>query len=300
MGQVYELELSHPQQSIALALADHAHDDGSHIFPGIGYIAWKTGYSERNVIRLLNDLENIGLIARVHGRSIGRGNVQEYAMDVCAVPKKEPYKGDSTSPFNRAKHDNLSPNIKGDKLSKGDKSDTEKVTSRTLKGDKSDTAHIKDCARVLTINEPSVEPSVLSPKVAKKGSKFSSETVTQIYAAYPRKVGRDAALKSIASALAKIAREPDPPPDVARWLLERTELFAQSEKGRAGEYTPYPATWFNQGRYADDETNWNPQEMKNDGQLNHNQPQRLSPRNANNEAAAQRFLARKGISIPAE
>lgn len=152
MGQVYELELGHSHQSIALALADHGHDDGTHIYPGIEYLAWKTGYSERNVIRLLQDLEEKKLLVPVNGQSIGRGNVQEYFMDISAVPKK--------APFEKGKHVKTSVFRKHDNLSKGDKSDTEKVTSQTLKGDKSDTED-STYARAF---EPSVnrhnEPSV--------------------------------------------------------------------------------------------------------------------------------------------
>ena len=153
MGQVYELQLGHAQQSIALALADHGHDDGSHIFPGNEYLAWKTGYSERNVIRLLQDLETIGLLVPVNGQSIGRGNRQEYFMDIPAIPKKPSFDRWKTM----SKGDRTSCLIKGDILSKGDKSDIEKVTSQHLKGDKSDTRPYITYPRAF---EPSIEPSI--------------------------------------------------------------------------------------------------------------------------------------------
>lgn len=34
---------------LALALANHAHDDGTHIFPSIAHLAAKTRQSERSV-----------------------------------------------------------------------------------------------------------------------------------------------------------------------------------------------------------------------------------------------------------
>ena len=76
MGLVYGLKLDHSQQTIALALADHAKDDGTEIYPGAEYVAWKTGYSERHVIRLLIELERMGLIVPVGPRAVGRGHKQ--------------------------------------------------------------------------------------------------------------------------------------------------------------------------------------------------------------------------------
>jgi hypothetical protein len=139
MGQVWELDLNHPQQSVALALADHAHDDGTHIYPGISYLAWKTGYSERQVMRILEDLEAQRLINPVGGKSRGRGHKQEYWMNVSAVSKKPPFretKRDKMSGFRSArKGDKMSGFRKGDNLSKGDISDDENVTFCALKGD---------------------------------------------------------------------------------------------------------------------------------------------------------------------
>lgn len=61
MGQVWGLQLSHSQQSVLLALADHAHDDG-RTHPGVGYLAWKTNYSERQVIRIVETLRENHLL----------------------------------------------------------------------------------------------------------------------------------------------------------------------------------------------------------------------------------------------
>lgn len=72
-------------------------------------------------------------------------------------------------------------------------------------------------------------------------------TAETIYAEYPRKVGRQAALKAIRRAM----RDHDP-----EWLLARVRLFAASPDGQAGQYTPHPATWFNAGRYDDDDREW--------------------------------------------
>ena len=48
---------------VLLALADHAHDDGRNAYPSLGRLARKTGYSDRQVQRILTELCRTGLIA---------------------------------------------------------------------------------------------------------------------------------------------------------------------------------------------------------------------------------------------
>ena len=78
-----------------------------------------------------------------------------------------------------------------------------------------------------------------------------SQSAADIYAAYPRKVGKAAALRAIERAIKRI-----PKTDAAEWLMARTKEFAASPAGKKGIYTPHPATWFNQGRYDDDPREW--------------------------------------------
>jgi len=42
----------------------------------------------------------------------------------------------------------------------------------------------------------------------------------------------------------------------AEWLLNRVTLFAKSPAGQREKFTPHPSTWFNQGRYHDDDGEW--------------------------------------------
>ena len=70
-----------------------------------------------------------------------------------------------------------------------------------------------------------------------------------IYEAYPRKVGRGAAMKAILKALKAVPYEE---------LLEAVREYARAREGQEREYTPYPATWFNQERWADDREEWWP------------------------------------------
>lgn len=62
---------------LALALADHAHDDGTHIFPSIARLAEKTRQSERSVQYQLRRMEQSGWLllvnAGIGGRRSGSG-----------------------------------------------------------------------------------------------------------------------------------------------------------------------------------------------------------------------------------
>lgn len=46
--------------TVALALADHAHDDGTHIYPGVDSLVTKTRLNRRTVQRALRSLEESG------------------------------------------------------------------------------------------------------------------------------------------------------------------------------------------------------------------------------------------------
>lgn len=76
--------------------------------------------------------------------------------------------------------------------------------------------------------------------------------LAEIYAAYPRKVGRDKAFKAIDKALHRSALS-------AVEMLARVQAFATAAETWADsdrEFIPHPATWFNQGRYDDDPREW--------------------------------------------
>jgi hypothetical protein len=84
-----------------------------------------------------------------------------------------------------------------------------------------------------------------------------------IYEAYPRHVGKKAALKAIERAIKAVGNDPTweqvghlSPKD---YVLSRTVKFALAVKqwsAQDRQFIPHPATWFNQGRYADDPKEW--------------------------------------------
>jgi len=78
----------------------------------------------------------------------------------------------------------------------------------------------------------------------------------QVYALFPKKVGKDDALKSISAALKK---------HPLAFILDKTNQFAEAVNswptsyryGKDGrDFCPHPATWFNDGRYQDDAKEW--------------------------------------------
>jgi hypothetical protein len=138
MGAVWKLKLTHGQQVVMLALADHAHDDGTRCYPGVSYLAWKTGYSERNVIRILGELESLEIIEPQSKKRGGAGNVTEYHIHIEKGDKKDEYNPDKS-------HKRVTNETK-----KGDKSDKNPDNS-AQKGDKSDAGQY--------IHAGAVEPS---------------------------------------------------------------------------------------------------------------------------------------------
>lgn len=135
MGEVYNLDLPRGEQSVLLAMAENANDEGGDCFPGLPYLQWKTRYSERQIQRLIRSLEQRGIVTLLTSRSGGRGNVACYQIDIT--------KGDKKSPF-----------IKNGYKKKGDISDG--------KGDICDTAQELQ-NKVLNITEPPIEPSLEPP-----------------------------------------------------------------------------------------------------------------------------------------
>jgi len=89
MCKVWEHEFSHSHQSVMLALADHAHDDGSGIRPSIDRISWKTGYARRNVQMMLKDLKDIGVL--IVTREATSREPAQMAIDWTKAKPKTPF-----------------------------------------------------------------------------------------------------------------------------------------------------------------------------------------------------------------
>lgn len=97
MAQVWEREFSRSEQAIMLALADHAHDDGSRVFPSVARTSWKTGYSKRQVQRIIGVLKKSSVLIVV--KKAYKNRPTEYRIDLLKAPEKPAYRGDVVSPL---------------------------------------------------------------------------------------------------------------------------------------------------------------------------------------------------------
>jgi Helix-turn-helix domain len=102
-GRVWELQLSPAERMVLLALADHADHLGANIYPSIALVAWKTGYSGRQVSRVIAQLVTDGLLIVLQAGG-GRKRSTMYRFDLDAGTVKPPF----VYPEN---HDKMSPII---------------------------------------------------------------------------------------------------------------------------------------------------------------------------------------------
>jgi len=126
VADALELDLPASSKLILCVLASHANEEGL-CFPSIGRIAWITGFTTRQVQRVVRALTDAGIIEVVKPGG-GRGHTPVYGV--------YPEKGERRSPF----------------PGNGDIRSTERVTSETEKGD--------------TMSPESVREPVIEPKKA--------------------------------------------------------------------------------------------------------------------------------------
>ncbi len=89
MGHVWDLDLPHSQMLVLLALADHADHQGENIHPSLGLVAWKVGYSKRQVQRVVRDLKREGLLIEVKPAS--NQKAVTYKINFATCRKKPPF-----------------------------------------------------------------------------------------------------------------------------------------------------------------------------------------------------------------
>lgn len=121
MGLVWDAPLSQAYKLVMLALADHGDHDGGNIFPAVGTLARKTGYSERQIQRLLKDLWNMGLIDRVGQTKYGTNQLR---INLDKLANYQPAESTKNDPLPLAVEggDKMSPPLEmagGDKMSPG-------------------------------------------------------------------------------------------------------------------------------------------------------------------------------------
>ena len=102
----------------------------------------------------------------------------------------------------------------------------------------------------LNIFEAGWTAAIAQPEVERSTPVGSTVSAEDIYAAYPRKVGKQGAIKAIQKAIRDVG---------ADRLLNDVKTYAEATSRWPAEdrqYIPHPATWFNRGSYEDDPKEW--------------------------------------------
>lgn len=226
MAQVWERTLTHGQQAIMLALADHARDDGTHVYPSLSSVARKTGYSLRQVKRIVGELRRLGMLAVV--APARRGRPTEYRIHLSAVPEKKPFwkeeaRGDTASP----------------------QSDAVEVTSALV-----EVTSASDCGDIRCDIEPS-DPSrnreqEKLTRATESNSPFNSTEVAQMLCQRSGWSGKELIWAFRAAIDFQSQRMPGKPLEaVGEWLLAAYDEHQRTK----GAYAVGPQKFFSEGRY---------------------------------------------------
>jgi hypothetical protein len=185
MGQVWSLDLTKGQQAVLLSLADHAHDDGTRVFPSVSLTAWKTGYQRRHVQRLIRELRDLGVLIEVAPATARLPT--EYRIDLAAGKQKPPHRG-------------------------GDAQDT--------RGDISDTEgrHSRQRGASPTSPEPSVETSTEPPEEVSQLAAMLEAKVNEVAETPGRKRVNQGWLGAIDKLIRIDRRTPEQVAFVINWL----------------------------------------------------------------------------------
>ena len=84
--------MSHSEQSILLAMADYADDDGRNCYPSYARLAWKTDYSVRQVGRIITRLVDKGILVIV--KPSNQHQSTHYWLRLSKAESKEPFRVD--------------------------------------------------------------------------------------------------------------------------------------------------------------------------------------------------------------
>jgi len=88
MAQVWECDLPFNKAWVLMAMADHADHEGKNVFPALPLVAWKTGYSHRQIKRIVADLRDDGILLPYDQTAFG---VKIYEIKLEHIPRKPKY-----------------------------------------------------------------------------------------------------------------------------------------------------------------------------------------------------------------
>jgi hypothetical protein len=143
---------------VALKLADHAEDNGTHIYPSISYIAEKTRQSPRAVQYQIRRMQQTGFLLLVANAGGGRGRAREYRINPDWINGAElaPIKAGSKGAEN-------APNEKGAKQDGKGATDDGKGANESAKGRK---AFAPESSGTTKESSENHQPARRAPRVA--------------------------------------------------------------------------------------------------------------------------------------
>jgi hypothetical protein len=200
---------------LALALADHAHDDGTRIFPYIKSLAEKTRQSTRSVQYQLRKMEESGWLILVNAGNGGRNQPNEYQIN------SDWLKGAEIAPLKKGANDDT----------KGCNPQQERVQSTTER--------VQPIAPAYNHHEPSdnhKEPSLPKDPVKDGFERF--------WLVYPKKRGRQEAEKAW-----KKVKPIEYDEVIAAVAIHRA---CKEWIKDGGQFIPHPASWLNGRRWEDE------------------------------------------------
>lgn len=259
---------------VLMALADHAHDDGTNAWPSVALLARKTGYGERQVQRILAELVNTGLI-RVQtpgGKGANAGpTVYALNVDTTFALQRGEFRAIGCPPALRAAVIERDGRVcqlchepgdevagpdghpwEADRIRSGGPyvSENVRLTCRTCNrrrghergdiltppGDILSPPGVTDDVRGATPEtpEPSEEPSGTV--------KYMRAAFDEFWSTYPRKAGKRAAITAYERALKRAD---------AATILVGAQCY-RDDPNRVDAFTAHAATWLNQDRWTDD------------------------------------------------
>lgn len=92
MGEVWKLDLAPNKRLVLLAYADHADDDGDNVYPSLGRVAHKTGYSRDQVRRISKELAEDGLMEPVSQDDPDNNKPRRWRLTLENGTKTPPFK----------------------------------------------------------------------------------------------------------------------------------------------------------------------------------------------------------------
>ncbi|WP_167595184.1 helix-turn-helix domain-containing protein [Collimonas pratensis] len=205
---------------LALALADHAHDDGTSIYPSIEQLAYKTRQSERTVQYQLRAMEKSGWLILVNFGNGGRGARREYRISTDWL------KGANIAPLSKIPIGENS--VKGAEIAPQENkgaTDGQKGAIQSTKGATDDVKGAK----------------LLHPHITVTNHHESSENRQD---ARGKRLPKD---WTLSKALGDWALEEQPTwtPEHVRRVADKFRDYWVAVAGKAARKTDWPATWRN-------------------------------------------------------